>query len=61
MIDWPNFKAFADNNSNVAKMAKLVFDRVENISGKGENAGLLFPKYFQKFTFSGSLKVGIVW
>ena len=38
---------------------------VENIEGKGENAGyqhfLLFPQCFQKASFSGSLKVGIVW
>ena len=64
MIDWSNFKAFADDNSNMAEMVKLVFERVENIAGKGENAGhqhfLLFPLCFQKFTFSGSLKVRIV-
>ena len=46
-------------------MAKLVSNRVENVVRKGENAGnqhfLLFPQCFQKFTFSGSLKVGIVW
>ena len=39
--------------------------RVENIVGKEENAGnqhfLLFPQCFQKFSMSGSLKVGIVW
>ena len=39
--------------------------RVENIVGKGENAGyllfFLFPQYFQKATFAGSLKVGVVW
>ena len=46
---------------------KLIFvlERVENIVGKGENAGnqhfLLFPQCFQKPSFSGSLKVGIVW
>ena len=38
---------------------------VENIVGKGENAGhqhfLLFPQCFQKVYFSGLLKVGIVW
>ena len=49
-IDWLNFKAFAEDNLNVAKMTKLVFDRVENIAGK-ENAGdqhfLLFPQCFQ--------------
>ena len=42
-----------------------VTDWVENIVGKGENAGnqhfLLFPQCFQKASFPGSLKVGIVW
>ena len=35
--------------------------RVENIAGKGQNAGyqhfLLFPQCFQKLSLSGSLKV----
>ena len=43
---------------------KIVLERVENILGKGENAGyqyfLLFPQCFQKASFTGSLKVGIV-
>ena len=38
---------------------------MENIVGKGENAGyqhfLLFPQCLQKVLFSGSLKIGIVW
>ena len=39
---------------------------LENIAGKGENAGyehfLLFPQRFQKATFfSESLTIGIVW
>ena len=42
-----------------------VFDRVENIVGKEENAGyqhfLLFPQCFQKAFFLGSLKVRNVW
>ena len=38
-VDWANFKVFADDNLNVAKMVKLVFDMVENTTGKGENAG----------------------
>ena len=42
----------------------FVFDRVENIVGKGENAGyqhfLLFPQCFPKGFYSW-LKVGIVW
>ena len=46
-------------------MMIFVLDRVENIVGKGENAGyqhfLLFPGCFQKASFSGSLKVVIVW
>ena len=33
-MDWSKFKEFADDNSNVSKM---IF--VENIVGKGENAG----------------------
>ena len=41
-----------------------VFDRVENILGKGENAGyqhfLLFPQCFQKLSSPVLLKVGIV-
>ena len=40
-----------------------VFDRVENLVGKGENAVyqhfLLFPQGFLKAPFSGLLKVGI--
>ena len=46
-------------------MVIFLFDRVENIVGKGENARyqhvLLFPKCFQKSSVSGSLKVGFVW
>ena len=52
MIDLSKFKAFADDNFNIAEMAKFVFDGVENIAGKGENAGyqhfLLFPQCFPK-------------
>ena len=43
----------------------FIFDRIENIVGKGENAGyqhfLLFPQCFQKASFSEFFKVGIVW
>ena len=63
-LDWSKLKAFADDKLNVAKIVINVFDRVENIVGKGENAGyqhfLLFS-CFVKASFSGSLKVGIVW
>ena len=38
---------------------------IENIVGKGENAGhqhfLLFPQCFQNASFQGSLKVRILW
>ena len=43
---------------------KTVFGRVENIVGKGENAGYnhfhLFPQCFQKVSFTGPFKAGIV-
>ena len=51
--------------SNVAKMMISVFDRVISIVGKGQNAGyqhfLLILQCFQNTSFSGSLKLGIVW
>ena len=44
---------------------KFDLEMVENIVGKGENAGhqhfLLFPQYFQNVSFSRSLKVGFAW
>ena len=47
ILDVNKFKALADDKINVAQMMIFVFDRVENIVGKGENAGhqhfLLFP------------------
>ena len=58
-------KAFAGDKFNVAKVMISLFDKVENIVGKGENAGyqhfLLFPHCFQKASDVGSLKVLIVW
>ena len=42
-----------------------LYDRVENIVGKGENAGyqhfLLFPQCFQKASFPEASKGVIVW
>ena len=35
----PNWKHFADDNFNIAQFLQLFLDRVENIVGKGENAG----------------------
>ena len=38
ILDQSKLKAFADDELNVAKMIISVFDRVENIVGKGEIA-----------------------
>ena len=50
---------------NVAKIIISVFDRIENIVDKGENADYqhfpLFPQCFQMPSPSGLLKFGIVW
>ena len=47
-----NSKAFASDKINVTYKLKFVLGMVENLLGKGENAGyqhfLLFPKGFQK-------------
>ena len=64
-LDWFIMKAFADNKINENKKMKFCLKRVENIVGKGQNAGyqhfLLFPQCFQKSSISGSFTVGIVW
>ena len=58
ILDWSKLKAFAVKNFNIAKTMISVCDRIENIVGKGENAGyqyfLLFPQCFQKLPFSWS-------
>ena len=50
--DWPKVKAFADDKMKLAKMIIFVFDRDENIVGKGENACyqhfLLFQNVFKR-------------
>ena len=64
-LDWSKLKALADNKIKLAEKLRFVLGRVENIVGKGENAGyqhfLFFPQRFQKASISGSLKVGTVW
>ena len=56
-------KAFADDDAKVVKVSKPVFGKVENIVGKGENAGyqhvVIFPQCFQKASFQGSLRLGL--
>ena len=63
--DWSKLKGFADDKINVTEKLKFVLGKIENIVGKGENAGyqhfLLFPRCFQKASCSMLLKVGIVW
>ena len=64
ILDWSKLKAFADDKLNATEKLKFVLGWIENIVGKGENAGfqhfLLFPQCFQKASFFGWLKVGIV-
>ena len=64
-LDWSKFKAVAYYKINVTEKLKLILGRVENIEGKGGNAGnqhfLLFLQCFQKASYTGLLKVVIVW
>ena len=64
ILDWSKLKAFADDKINVLKMMIFIFDRIENIVGKEENAGyqhfLLFPQSFQMALHSGVIKTRIV-
>ena len=61
-----NFKleACGDDKVNVTRKLKFALKRIENIVENGENAGwqhfLLFPLFFQKTSYTGSLKVWIV-
>ena len=60
-LDLTKFKVFADDKENVPKFRISVFDRVQNIVGKGENAGyqhfLRVSQCFQKPSISGYIKV----
>ena len=60
-----NSKHLQMTKLNVIQKLKFIFERSENIVGKGENAGyqhfLLFPPCFQKVYLSRLLKVGSVW
>ena len=61
MLDSTKFKAFTDDKINVTQIMIPVFDRVEKIVGKGDNAGTqhsfhLFPQCFPKPTSSWSSK-----
>ena len=60
ILDWSKLNAFAYNKINVNEKLKFSRGGVQNIVGKGENAGyqhfLFFPKRLQKSSSSGSLK-----
>ena len=62
ILDWSKLKGFADDKINVIQKLKFVVGLLENIVGKGENAGyqhfLLFPQCFRK---ASPLKVVIMW
>ena len=49
-FDWSKLKELGDNKINITEKLKFILERVENIVGKGENAGnqhfLLFLKCF---------------
>ena len=64
ILDWSKLKALADDKINVAEMITSVSERVENIVGKGENAGyqhfLFFLQCFQNLSFPEVSKVWIV-
>ena len=65
ILDQSKFKAFADKKLITTQKLKFVYERLESIVGKGENAGyqhfLLFPQCFQKLSYLEVLKVGTVW
>ena len=58
-------KTFADDKINVTLIIISIFDSVENMVGKGENASnqyfLLFLHCFEKTSFPGTSKGVIVW
>ena len=60
ILDMTKLKAFADDKIIVAQIMISVFDRVENIVGKGENAGYQhfspFPTMFSKGFILGFVK-----
>ena len=65
ILDQTKLKAFADNKLNVTNMIIFVFDRVENILGKGEIActsNFSFShNVFKRLLFPDASKGVIVW
>ena len=56
ILGWSKLNEYADDKIKVAKMMIFVFDRVENILGKGESSGYLhffvFTQCFQEIFFT---------
>ena len=50
ILDYSKLKAFAEKKWKADQMINFALDKVDNIVGKGENAGyqhfLLFPQWF---------------
>ena len=64
ILDQTKLKAFADDKLNVTKMAISVFDRAENIVGKGEmlvQAISPLPTMFQQASFPDASKMSLCW
>ena len=57
MIDWSKLKSFADDNLNVTRISKFVFDRIVNIAGKSEIAGN--HNVFRRLLSRGRYKLGL--
>ena len=57
-LDWSKLKAFADDKSYVTEKLKFVLEKVENIVGKGENAGN--HNVFKRILFR-VVNVGTIW
>ena len=53
ILGLPKFKALADDKSNVTQNIKVVFHRIENIMGKGENAGYQHLPFFSTMFSKG--------
>ena len=63
-LGWFKLKAFANCTLNLSEIIAFVCESVENLVGKGENAGhqhfLLFPQDFQRAVFRGLVKLTFV-
>ena len=64
MLDVTRLESFAGDKISEALMTISVFDRVENIVGKGENAGnqhfLLFPQCFLPLIHKTIFKISVM-